>query len=125
MALESFLIHFRNLRSFLCPSLQVLGDDDVIASDFLGEQMPEDIGDSARLSVDKQRLDRMLSHVSYSREKYITSGDYEWRVADLTVIALDELEKFLAQLPAEKVPWFPSRETIREHRIRVPGSGVR
>ena len=75
MALESFLIHFRNLRSFLCPSLQFLGDDDVIASDFLGERMPRDIGDSVHLSADKQRINRMLSHISYRREEYITSGD--------------------------------------------------
>jgi hypothetical protein len=35
MVLESFLLHFRNLRTFLCPSTQKLtSPDDVIASDF-------------------------------------------------------------------------------------------
>ena len=33
MAQESFLLHFRNLRAFLCPSLQGTRDDDVYASD--------------------------------------------------------------------------------------------
>jgi hypothetical protein len=46
MALESFLTHYRNLRAFLCPSLQVYGDEDIIASDFLKETPARDIGDS-------------------------------------------------------------------------------
>ena len=35
MAIESFLLHYRNLRGFLCPSIQTSWPDDVIASDFL------------------------------------------------------------------------------------------
>ena len=37
MALESFLLHFRNLRAFLCPTLQMTCDDDICASAFLGK----------------------------------------------------------------------------------------
>lgn len=121
MAMESFLVHFRNLRAFLCPFLQIITDDDVIATDFLGERQPRDIGDSGRLGVDKERIDKMVVHLSYSREDFIKSGKSDWYIADLTVTMLEEFEKFLAQLPAEKVAWFPSRETIREYRRSVPG----
>jgi len=120
MALESFLVHFRNLRAFLCPSLQPTYDDDVIASDFLGDPQARDIGDVARLAVDRQRLNRMLAHLSYSRDKYIRSGESIWRIAELTAIVLDEFEKFLGQLPDERILWFPSREALRKHRSGSP-----
>jgi hypothetical protein len=58
MALESFLLHFRNVRAFLCPSLQRLTDDDVLASDFLGMYDGSDVGDRDKLKVDKERLDK-------------------------------------------------------------------
>jgi len=40
MAAESFLLHFRNLRAFLCPSLQNFSNDDVIGSDYLKDPVP-------------------------------------------------------------------------------------
>jgi hypothetical protein len=67
MALECFLLHFRNLRAFLCPLLQKVYDDDILASDLLGESAARDIGDAAILSEDKERLDKMLAHLSYTR----------------------------------------------------------
>ena len=80
VALESFLLHFRNLRAFLCPSLQATGVDDVIAGDFLHRSEAIDVGDAAALAADKQRLDRMLAHLSYSRDKYIAAGDAGWPI---------------------------------------------
>src|SRR6516162_7282838 len=63
MALESFLLHFRNLRAFLCPSLQRCTDDDVLASDFLGKYDGADVGDPNNVNVAKERLDKMLAHL--------------------------------------------------------------
>jgi hypothetical protein len=60
IALECFLLHFRNLRAFLCPSIQASSDDDIIASNFLDELDARDIGEAAVLSKDKKRLDRMF-----------------------------------------------------------------
>jgi hypothetical protein len=56
MALESFLLHFRNLRAFLCPSLQPISNDDVIASDYQKEVQPRDVANSSALPVDQERL---------------------------------------------------------------------
>src|ERR1044071_3416831 len=56
MALESFLLHFRNLRAFLCPPSSVR-EDDVIASDFKKEQQARSLGDWSRLGLEKDRLD--------------------------------------------------------------------
>jgi hypothetical protein len=67
MALESFLLHFRNLRAFLCPTTQPTHDDDIIGSDFLKSPQPQDYGNWAKLGIDKKRLDQMLSHLSYNR----------------------------------------------------------
>src|ERR1019366_5464716 len=69
-ALECFLLHFRNLRAFLWPSLQPFSDDDIIASDLLGELKARDVGDSAILSKHKNRLNKMLAHLTYSRKGY-------------------------------------------------------
>jgi len=71
IALESFLLHFRNLRAFLCPTKQRLGDDDVIASDFLNERKGRDLGDWTFLQEHKGKLDKMLAHITYARAVYI------------------------------------------------------
>ncbi len=57
-ALESFLLHFRNLRAFLCPSLQMTKADDILASDFLREPKPRDIGRAANFGRTKSALTR-------------------------------------------------------------------
>ena len=76
MALESFLLHFRNLRTFLCPSTQKLtSPDDVIASDFTTGDGSE-AGDATSFVLEKQRIDKMLAHVSYTRGTYIASSRY-------------------------------------------------
>jgi hypothetical protein len=53
--LECFLLHYRNLRAFLCPSLQIVFDTDVLAWDFLlDKQEPLDQGDPVALGRDKE-----------------------------------------------------------------------
>jgi hypothetical protein len=112
MALESFLLHFRNLRAFLCPSSQ--RDDDVLASDFIGMYDGSDVADRDKLNVDKERLDKMLAHVSYSRPDYIEAGDHGWDSSVMLILILSELRKFLVRLPEQQRPWFPAGESLNE-----------
>jgi hypothetical protein len=109
MALESFLLHFRNLRAFLCPSLQ--RQDDVLASDFLGLYDRSD-----KLNLDKERLDKMLAHVSYSRSDYIEADHYRWDSSAMLILMLSELQKFLVRLPDEQRGWFPSAELLEKRQ---------
>lgn len=106
IALEAFLLHYRNLRAFLCPSLQQTSPDDVIASDFLGKTVQEDIGDRSLLGHDKTRIDRLLAHISYSRENYVARGEKEWNPAEMLEILRREMAKFFGQLSAERCAWF-------------------
>ena len=119
MAMESFLLHFRNLRAFLCPSSQRVGDDDVLAVDFLPGCTGMDVGDVNRLAADKQLLDRMLAHLSYSREEYITGGRGGWRIAEMAVLLFDEFDRFLVRVPPRMTPWLPSQAQIAEWRSKL------
>jgi len=119
MALESFLLHFRNLRAFLCPSIQRQTDDDVLASDFLGKYDGSDVGDRDKLNVDKERLDKMLAHVSYSRFDYIEAGDHWWDSSVMLILMLSELRKFLVRLPEQQRAWFPVAESLNERQHRA------
>jgi hypothetical protein len=106
MALESFLLHFRNLRAFLCPSMQTCSDDDIVASDFLGEPVARDVVLSSPFLKDKKRLDKMLAHLSYSRETHIQAGEDGWLALDMKNQVFSEHRKFLASLPADRAGWF-------------------
>ena len=117
MALESFLLHFRNLRAFLCPSSQ--WDDDVLTSDFLGMYDGSDVGDWGKLNVDKERLDKMLAHVSYLRLDYIEAGDHWWDSSVMLILMLSELQKFLVRLPEQQRAWFPTAESLNERQHRA------
>jgi hypothetical protein len=119
MALESFLLHFRNLRAFLCPSLQHCTADDVLASDFLGKGDGADVGDTAQLGVDKTRLDKMLAHVTYSRSSYVEAMDYWWDIWGMLIVVFGELRKFLALLPPEQLAWFPIAESLKERQAQA------
>jgi len=107
MALESFLLHFRNLRASLCPSLQNTTDDDVCASDFLDEPVEKDLGNADRFAVDKVRLDRMLAHLSYSRDQYIETGEHMWHTSEMLITMIEELRGFVDLLSKERRAWFP------------------
>jgi hypothetical protein len=116
MALESFLLHFRNLRGFLCPTLQKACPDDICASHFLGKPEAADVGDKKTLEVLKERLDKMLAHLSYTREVFIEAREHAWPVARMSVELLEQLEIFLGQLSPERRSWFPSNEQISNRK---------
>lgn len=106
IALEAFLLHYRNLRAFLCPSLQQTSPDDVIASDFLGKPVQEDVGDRNSLGHDKTRIDKLLAHISYSREHYVSRHEKDWNPAEMLDVLRREMSKFFRQLSAERCAWF-------------------
>lgn len=118
MALESFLLHFRNLRDFLCPS-QTPKEDDIIATDFLDKQV-RDIGDRTKLSQDKQRLNGMLTHLTYRRNEYIAEGAHTWKVGGMRAAMLEEMGRFMLLLPAERTEWFPGISLVPQ-----PSRGAR
>src|ERR1019366_334218 len=103
MALESFLLHFRNLRVFLCPSLQEgnVFPDDVLASDFTGKFDCSDVGDKTKFPPEEQkRLNKMLTHISYKRPDY-------------------EPQRFVGTLTQEQRSWFPSADELKQVQART------
>jgi hypothetical protein len=127
VALESFLLHFRNLRAFLCPLLQTdpqkepprVKPDDVIASDFLRESTARNVVSPDPFLADKERIDKMLAHISYQRTRYITTGQDGWAVAKMLELMLEQFEVFLKPLPATERSWFPAAEWLAECRMRA------
>lgn len=116
VALDSFLLHFRNLRAFLCPSIGPFRDDDILASDFLKEPRERDFGDPNALTVDKDRIDKMLAHISYDRDDYIAKGNGAWAVARIAATVLRQFDLFLASLPHRIARHFPARALLEDHR---------
>jgi hypothetical protein len=114
MALESFLLHFRNLRAFLCPSLQMVHRQDIVAGDFLLATEAKDIGEPLKLDIDTARLDEMLSHLSYLRAGHIAAGDHGWKVAEMTLVLLEEIKIFLGSIPNQRQAQFYPMALIDE-----------
>ena len=124
MALECFLLHFRNLRAFLCPSLQKAPPrvDDILGSDFLHKPAPEDLADPKRIGDDKERLDQMLAHLTYNRRRlYIASGNIAWQVGKMAVAMLQEIENFLRGLPPHMKTWFVDPTVIERRKQWIQG----
>jgi hypothetical protein len=119
MALECFLLHFRNLRGFLCPTLQKTCDDDICGSAFLGQSEAIDVVDKNTLARDKERLDKMLAHLSYTRDPFIEARKHDWPVARMSVEILEQLEVFLDLLSPEMRSWFPSNEQILDRKFQA------
>jgi hypothetical protein len=121
MALESFLLHFRNLRVFLCPSLQEgnVFPDDVLASDFTGKFDCSDVGDKTKFPPEEQkRLNKMLTHISYKRPDY-EPRDYQWDTSEMLIRMLDELQRFVGTLTQEQRSWFPSADELKQVQART------
>jgi hypothetical protein len=119
-ALESFLLYFRNLRAFLCPSLQGQPKpDDILASDFLREPESRDVGVAVNLATEKKRLDKMLAHLSYARDQYIAAGEDGWLAPRMASNTLTEFDRFLAILAPEMEPWFPLRSELEQQRSHL------
>ena len=71
MALESSLIHARNLRDFFSPNGR---KDDILARDFVSP-LPRIALPYLRNKSTDRRLNRLLAHPSYSRTKLVGKWD--------------------------------------------------
>jgi hypothetical protein len=118
MAMECFLLHFRNVRSFLCPSLQWTCDDDILACNYFSCE-ERDVADAARLGLDKRRIDGMVAHLSYRRDDYVARGDVGWQIAKMTVSILEETNSFLRQLPQGWKEHFAAPEELEKYIARA------
>jgi hypothetical protein len=107
--LEAFLLHYRNLCAFLCPNIQRTSSDDVIASDFfVDSREAKDVVDSSELGRDKARIDKLLSHISYSRAEYAAGGEKDWDTDEMKLRIERGIKEFLRCLPPERRAWFES-----------------
>lgn len=95
MALESSLIHARNIRDFFSPNGR---NDDIIARDFV-TPMPRISMPYLRKKTTARRINRLLAHPSYGRSR-LTRG---WEIGTLRQEIATAWKLFLAGL-AEKKP---------------------
>ena len=105
--LESFLVHYRNVRDFLYPNNP--RDDDIIGVDFFPDpsQWPFVLGDWEEVAdLEKERLDRALAHLSYSRIAYEEEKKKGWPVKDMAVAAIKSVKTYLGKLPAQRRDYF-------------------
>ncbi len=122
--LESFLLHYRNLLVFLCPEGHNVRDsDDVVASNYLGEAKPKNVGRRDKLidRNEKDRLDKMLAHITFHREGFIEKRRTNWRTAQMCDAMVGEFrrfvhrklspewkERFLREPRMDNLLWLPS-----------------
>lgn len=109
--LESFLIHYRNLRDFFYPEL-CLGDrrDAASARDFVTNlaRWRRRKGDWQDATGDeRQRLNRQIAHLSWSRLKY---SPRTWPTIRMTRRMAHLIRMFLEELPSTREPWFDEAE---------------
>ena len=106
MALESFLVHVRNLREFLYDA--GTNPDDVVAGDFFpGPGQWEGIRPPMPKVIEENRyrLNKSLAHISYSRLKY-KGPTKEWPSQQIASELLAVVRVFLRNLPQNRSAWF-------------------
>lgn len=112
--LEAFLLHYRNLRDFLCPGRRDALKDDVLASDYFGAETQRDLADLAVLGRDRVRMNKLLAHISYDRIQYERAGKKEWLVQQMLRDILNALGHFIRALPEVRQSWFLKSERVRD-----------
>jgi hypothetical protein len=111
--LEAFLLHYRNLISFLNNGKY---KDDVKANDYAdswqgnGTDQDEDI-----------RLNKLLAHISYSRGAL---GSGQWNTAEMRNRICDSFGQFLRSVNPEHSHLFKRCMTELENRIVTRDSGT-
>ena len=108
MALESFLVHVRNLREFLYGEGE--NSDDVVAGDFFpgpGQWEDKNIRPPIPKVIEDnlKRLNKALAHVSYSRLKYKGPAK-KWPSQQIASELIAVVRVFLRKLPQNRSAWF-------------------
>jgi hypothetical protein len=126
IALEAFLLHFRNLVEFLCPDPHALDQRTVIGSDFLDKEKPENVARKDVLWRDKSRINALLAHISYGRAGYKDRNQMAWHVERMCREVVEGLQEFISKLSDERRAWFLRHEGVRkalsENVARIAGS---
>jgi hypothetical protein len=112
-ATASCLIHARNVLDFLYPRRRLLADD-IVADEFTGGRWSrlqplaaEVLLAGLPLITMRQRLDKELAHLSYSRLAARNLDDQLWRYAALLAEDLLALaDRFLVMLEEPERSWF-------------------
>jgi len=110
MALESFLVHYRNLRDFLFPTKPVKQPDpqdkraldSVLALDFNQAWQKEAKDWKEVVHNERERINKQLSHVSYARSQL----DPEWPLPKMKSALMQVFKEFLEGLPGERRQYF-------------------
>lgn len=107
--LESFLLHARTVRDFLCSNSKKW-QDDVLAIDFFEHpsewtKTRPDLGPYSTLTVDRERINKSLAHLSYARIEY-AKKDNRWEILGIQHELSELWNAFLEALPSEKSNWF-------------------
>lgn len=100
--MEDFLLHARILREFFVGSPK---KDDIIAAHFLDDPSKWESSRGSRckqLMADKERLDKKLAHLTYSR----LTLDEKWDFEVIRGEIVDAMTAFLGLLPTDRVQWF-------------------
>lgn len=106
IAIESFLVHFRNLRDFFYPPLGAWTDpkgaDDVVAFDYC-ESWDKTAKDWQEVvPSEKDRINKQLAHISYIRPNL----DPNWPITQMLAAIRKSFLVFVDTLPAERRKWF-------------------
>jgi hypothetical protein len=106
VAIEAFLLHFRNVRDFLFPAEKSWRDearfDDVIAFDYCSQWLwtAEDWSECS--ANERARLNKLLAHISYSR----ASLDHNWPLQEMLETLRLKFSEFVTNLPQIRKHWF-------------------
>ncbi len=118
LALENFLLHARNLlNTFYEPRpLGEMGSDDLLARDFF---IPPATWERVRppsvpptLTGVRERLNKLLAHLTYSRIGYALKDDPDWRwpCAEMASELEELIRSFMDNLPVENRDFFAMLE---------------
>ena len=94
MFIEDFLLHARNLRDFFAPRGK---PDDVLAKDFLGRH-PRIALPHLRSAAVRNRLNRRIAHLSYSRPRFRVG----WNIPRLLAEIEAAMEAFALRLESKR-----------------------
>ncbi len=120
-AVECCLLHVRNVLDFLYPRLRVHADD-IVADDFTAGRWSRERPDAAAVQLAgmplqrvRQRLDKELAHLTYSRvhareeqlwEHVVSIAEDLLTLARCFLRSLDEPERsWFAANPNDELPW--------------------
>jgi hypothetical protein len=120
--LESFLLHYRNLRDFLGKTDHGSHPDDILAIHFMNCKF-DDWKNKCPIKLakddpEKYRLDKMLAHISTSRLNYKDRKQSSWDTQKLYNEIITGLKIFHELLPDERKSWFSIPDQVADNPQR-------